>query len=858
MNTINNKTFFFRLFAVILFAMILGTGNIGAQGQQQGSISFNCDPGNGGYWALDAHRFGPSDVLDGQGTTYTIYFSYNNCFQPSSIVKNIFGYSDINMFTENHLINIYNSDLVFDGWVNGNGVPVNLDDMICNNSSIYNLTLYPTWRNSLLVEPTIEWSVSVDTPSDFQPKSNNGTTSVDYGSSIYLKVSLIPVIQTGQEFTYQYYYWSVDYHTSDNEYFYSQQLLPEEDFLLAAPHDKSGKTTYTIDAINFFHGVEPWVETWVLDNKIRYEYTLEVGPMPAEPTLPNFHWFASINSSNSYRSYANNSSITIKPEEFIHMRFCPAGGTINYDSWSFNYTEKRSNTQLTTNRISAGSCFTFNNGLPYDNFEMLEFEITGITFYLNGSQVRSIQTPYSITVSKEGSINPSFDLFVSVNNGSYSPQNNNSKLILENSDEISLRVCLTGGNYTYDQWSVDYEIEPSGLNESAPLTPFANCFNFNNGEPYRNFKEIKVNITALRIYSGGDLINTIQLESPYLFVVQAMFEGIDILPVENVCTNMDNISIPFNLLYTEHKIQYSVHFTEDAKKAGFNDIVNLTDLPDVSKIVINMPNGVPEGIYSGIIRLHCDEEPLLYEEYTFSFQIIEDNIEITRHPLLEQSTCKGSLIELSAAISGTANSYQWYHNGQAIPGANNLVYYADKGGSYYVEITGNCLPIRSQTAIVNIPESDIKVKWNDFLYVENPSEIYERYQWYRNGIAINGATHIYFTDDNGLSGDYSVRSYRYDGTFDETCPVTFSNGSKASVYPSVLRNNESLNIVIQNSVDNEQATVEIFSITGALVRSTQINESTSKINTNNLYKGTYIVKITLSSGKVFNEKIVVL
>ena len=854
MNT--NRTIICRLFVFLLFTTVFSINNAEAQQMLKANVRLICNTNDGGRWVIPAvglgdSQFDPLEYYDGVSDTYEMscYFMSNTCYTADTILCNRRGLSDL---SELETILVNDNGYVFDGWIDRYGVKRSLSEYLCTNDGDVFIAV---WQPRSFADPVFEWSVSINNPDNYQPQSNNGTTSVENGSTIFLQASLIPDIDNSIEFDS----WSIEYHTSDNQYFNSTITskgvsIPIDN---ANPYNTSGSTTFIIDEIFLYIRGTKFRPSNIMP---QYLYTLEIQDVPL--INPELQWSASINVSNNYRDYDKNTNLKIKPRESIYLRLCPKGGTVDYDSWRIVYNTKPSGLYKPTDQIASGSCLAFNNGLPYSDFEQIEFEVTNMILYLNGAQVRNIQfdNPYTFTIEKDELSDPVLDLYASINGGSFSLLGNNSNLVIEEGDEIFLRACLSGGNFNYTQWGIGYDIDPSDLYIDAPLSDGTSCITFNNGLSYKDFKELIIHLTTVRLYENGTLIRTIQFETPHIFVVQTKFSGIEVLPGETVCSNLDNVTIPFNLLYTDHKIQYSINFTEEAKKAGFKDIVSFTDLPGASNIVIDMPDGVPAGTYTGIIRLRCDEEPLLNEEYLFSFEVIEDNFEITKQPLTEQSTCRGSLIELSAAISGAANSYQWYYNDQPIPGANSPIYYTDKGGSYYIEITGSCLPIRSQTAIVNVPESDIKIKWNDFLYIENPSGKYERFQWYRNGVAINGATHIYFTDEQGLSGDYTVRSYRSDGTFDETCPVVFSNlttGIKANVYPSVLRNNESLNIDIINSGYNEQATVEIFSITGIVVHSTQINNSTSKINTT-LTKGSYIVKITLSSGKVFNEKIVVL
>jgi len=66
-----------------------------------------------------------------------------------------------------------------------------------------------------------------------------------------------------------------------------------------------------------------------------------------------------------------------------------------------------------------------------------------------------------------------------------------------------------------------------------------------------------------------------------------------------------------------------------------------------------------------------------------------------------------------------------------------------------------------------------------------------------------------------------------------------------------------LNIQIADEGFNSEATVEIYSLLGVKVYSTRITDPVSTIHPNFRQKGNYFVRITLPSGQVFTEKIVV-
>ena len=127
-------------------------------------------------------------------------------------------------------------------------------------------------------------------------------------------------------------------------------------------------------------------------------------------------------------------------------------------------------------------------------------------------------------------------------------------------------------------------------------------------------------------------------------------------------------------------------------------------------------------------------------------------------------------------------SYQWYHNGAAIPGATANVYRVNTGtlsdaGSYYVAISNplgvvnsasaNAVALSTSTIITSQPQGR-NANAGDSVTLSvaatGPAVVY---QWYRNGVAIPGATGPTLEIDNIASaqaGSYTVDAANLVGT----------------------------------------------------------------------------------------------
>ena len=337
------------------------------------------------------------------------------------------------------------------------------------------------------------------------------------------------------------------------------------------------------------------------------------------------------------------------------------------------------------------------------------------------------------------------------------------------------------------------------------------------------------------------------------------------LPAEPFCTVEDYLSIPFHKNENAQSIQYSIRFSEDAKAAGFIDMTSLDDLPADLFFKINVPESAPTKLYSGVVIITCEGIENYIKEYPFTFSVVNNGVVIVSQPPAFQSLCGGSTLALAVEVTGNASSYQWYKNHQAIAGANGKEYVVESEGSYHVEIGGECSVLRSDVAVIVPPSSSsggigVRVKWGNVLYAENTADTYQHYQWYQNGTAIQGATFVYLSEKEGFLGEYYVRCYKPDGSFDETCPIVFTTrtrSSSVSIYPTVVKTDDVLNINLTDTHFDTEATIEIYSLLGIQVYSGKITTSVATIRPDFRQKGNYFVKITLSSGEVFSEKLIV-
>lgn len=149
------------------------------------------------------------------------------------------------------------------------------------------------------------------------------------------------------------------------------------------------------------------------------------------------------------------------------------------------------------------------------------------------------------------------------------------------------------------------------------------------------------------------------------------------------------------VLYTienGNPVAYSVTFSAEAKAQGFEDIAK-TEIPagDVKSFALIVPENCHYGKYTADVYFYpaLDIDPIKVP-VTFTVNI----------PTVDIKQLFDDVVAIDNK-EGKYTSYQWYHNGELIPGAT-LQYYQQKGGlsgTYYVEVTVEGLDYEAHSCV---------------------------------------------------------------------------------------------------------------------------------------------------------------
>jgi hypothetical protein len=184
---------------------------------------------------------------------------------------------------------------------------------------------------------------------------------------------------------------------------------------------------------------------------------------------------------------------------------------------------------------------------------------------------------------------------------------------------------------------------------------------------------------------------------------------------------------------------------------------------------------------------------------------------ITQQPLA-QEVVKGYDVGFSVSATGSSPLYfQWYKNGQAIPSATSSYYsmYAvtvGNAGSYSVRVTNDGGVATSNSVdLVVLPAvlpqftywtSQVSISTNSYFYIYGgiTGTLPMTYQWYKDGVAISGATYSnysgYATSPND-AGVYHLQVTNEAGlAVSPETSVTWTNSASAAPWVDAVRLND--------------------------------------------------------------------
>ena len=291
------------------------------------------------------------------------------------------------------------------------------------------------------------------------------------------------------------------------------------------------------------------------------------------------------------------------------------------------------------------------------------------------------------------------------------------------------------------------------------------------------------------------------------------------------------------------------------------------------------------GVYVYNREVKFGNEPDFYKSKGSWLLIVENcnpAVEITTQPK-SQNVCSGDTLKLCVEALN-AVSYQWKKNGVVIPGATDSIYQVNSAtqehsGIYNVIVSNECI-VTSNNTYVNmytpfnsgaIATTGQTVGLNSLPLTignkqsANGGDAQIRYQWLKNGVAIDGATASSYTPPMSDAAVETSHTYTRKAA-DQTCNTEFidSEGSwtltikaclpTVTAYPYAKNNaycpGNSLSLSIQaTNATKYQWKKNGVAISGAVMPNFTINALTTTD------AGSYSVEVFGSCGSIISDEV---
>jgi hypothetical protein len=159
---------------------------------------------------------------------------------------------------------------------------------------------------------------------------------------------------------------------------------------------------------------------------------------------------------------------------------------------------------------------------------------------------------------------------------------------------------------------------------------------------------------------------------------------------------------------------------------------------------------------------------------------------------------------------------------------------------------------------VNLSSDYIIAKFDDVIACADSSSRFVAFQWYKDGVKIDGATKRFYNDPAGLNGTYVLQVTTPEGDTFFSCPKTLSLQQKrVSVAPNPVQKDQAFTVRMVGFSEQElsSATLAVYNMQGICVY-----KSATVTRTNTLQLAlpqAYIGQVVTSGGKKYSFKIMV-
>lgn len=224
----------------------------------------------------------------------------------------------------------------------------------------------------------------------------------------------------------------------------------------------------------------------------------------------------------------------------------------------------------------------------------------------------------------------------------------------------------------------------------------------------------------------------------------------------------------------------------------------------------------------------------------------------------------GSNSVLSVVADGSGLTYQWYLGGAAIADATAATYTATEAGTYYVVVTSSAGSVTSANAVITVSSAPvITAQPSGATILTGTSQTLSvtadgleiGYQWYKDGVAIDGATHPSYAAS--AAGSYTVDVSNTAGTTTSSAAVIAVSSSvtapSINVQPVAQTVNAGTGATLWVTVNGVSPSYQWYrndvAIAGATARIYKINTANASS------AGSYKVVVSNTAGSVTSASV---
>ena len=388
-----------------------------------------------------------------------------------------------------------------------------------------------------------------------------------------------------------------------------------------------------------------------------------------------------------------------------------------------------------------------------------------------------------------------------------------------------------------DQTTVNFKLT-SGPTREIFVEPVLNHNNITNGPLFIPANQVETFNQHYTIQGNATLLYVF----PHMHLIGSSIKSWANLPVTNDTVRL--VDIP------EWDFHWQDNFIfPNAVVLPFGSTIRSEAVYDNTTNNPENPSNPPQDVSVG----EGTQDEMMYVFFAYlpyqsgdEYIIVDDRINVKGATNL----CFGQSVLLEA-IAGIGYTYQWYMDGNAIPGAINSSYTANVAGDYTVQIGLGPNSILSEPVTVTMgsaPSTSIvtptstHISLGSSIILEATTGTHYLYQWYQDGTPIQGANDL--TYEATANGSYFVTVYDDCFAVSDTVILT----AEASLFEMATQNfvlypnpADDKITLIQNQ--SNQLDYQILDIAGNTFSKGVISISSSELDVTELSSGVYFIEI---------------